>query len=131
MKYVLAIGINIFMIALCVFLLHTYDVHAVKANDLNKDVNLSTSVGNAIINSNNTSKLKKDAVSTVGGVNVVCEYSNGLLTEREHFDYKDFNIETVKAAYAEAGADVIEYEYGYDFHYNLKFLLADFFLFLL
>ena len=58
MKYVLAIGINIFMIALCMFLLHTYDVHAVKANDLNKDVNLSTSVGNAIINSNNTSKLK-------------------------------------------------------------------------
>ena len=58
MKYVLAIGINIFLIALCMFLLHTYDVHAVKANDLNKDVNLSTSVGNAIINNNNTSKLK-------------------------------------------------------------------------
>ena len=63
---------------------------------------------------NEVCKLKKDAVSTVGGVNVVCEYSNGLLTEREHFDYKNFNIETVKAAYAEAGADVIEYEYGYD-----------------
>ena len=30
MKYVLAIGINIFLIALCMFLLHTCDIHAVK-----------------------------------------------------------------------------------------------------
>ena len=48
MKYFLAIGINIFLIALCMFLLHTYDIHAVNADDLNKDVNISTSVGSAI-----------------------------------------------------------------------------------
>ena len=63
---------------------------------------------------NETCKLKKDAVATIGGVTIACEYSNGLLTEREHFDYKEFDIESVKAAYTEAGADVIEYEYGYD-----------------
>ena len=63
---------------------------------------------------NEDCKLKKDAVANIGGVTIACEYSNGLLTEREHFDYKEFDIETVKAAYAEAGADVIEYEYGYD-----------------
>lgn len=57
MKYVLAIGVNIFLIALCMFLLHTCDIHAVKAGDLNGDVNLSTSIGSAIKNSNNTSKL--------------------------------------------------------------------------
>ena len=57
MKYFLAIGINIFLIALCMFLLHTYDIHAVNADDLNKDVNISTSVGSAIKSNNNTSKL--------------------------------------------------------------------------
>ena len=57
MKYFLAIGINIFLIALCMFLLHTYDIHAVNAADLNKDVNISTSVGSAIKSNNNTSKL--------------------------------------------------------------------------
>lgn len=60
MKYVLAIGINVFLIALCMFLLHTCDIHVVSADDLNKNVNISTSVGSAIKNGNNTSKLNNN-----------------------------------------------------------------------
>ena len=62
----------------------------------------------------NTCKMKKEYVSSISGIGITCDYSDGLLTEKEHFDYKDFDVEKVKTAYAEAGVDVIEYEYGYD-----------------
>lgn len=62
----------------------------------------------------NTCKMKKEYVSSISGIGITCDYSDGLLTEKEHFDYKDFDMEKVKTAYAEAGVDVIEYEYGYD-----------------
>lgn len=56
MKQLLAIGINIFVIGLCLVLLHVFDVHLVKADELNKNnnVNLSTSIGSTIKKSNNT-----------------------------------------------------------------------------
>ena len=59
MKNILAIGINILVIAICVFLLHKYDIHAVRANDLNKSVKLSSSIGTSI---------KKDNVSNTNDV---------------------------------------------------------------
>lgn len=62
----------------------------------------------------NTCKMKKEYVSSIDGIGITCDYSDGLLTEKEHFNYKDFDMEKVKTAYAEAGVDVIEYEYGYD-----------------
>ena len=62
----------------------------------------------------NACKLKKDSVLQIDGVTIACDYSDGLLTEREHFNYKEFDIEKVKSAYTEAGADLIEFEYGYD-----------------
>ena len=62
----------------------------------------------------NTCKMKKEYVSSISGIGITCDYSDGLLTEKEHFDYKDFDMEKVKTAYAEAGVDVIECEYGYD-----------------
>lgn len=59
-------------------------------------------------------KAIKESVYSVPGVSITCDYSAGLLTQREHFDYKDYDIEKVKAAYTEAGGEVVEYELGYD-----------------
>ena len=50
-------------------------------------------------------------VEYVDGVNVVCEYKDGLLVERERFDYKTFDVEATNAAYTEAGSSVLEFDY--------------------
>ena len=56
----------------------------------------------------------KSSVSDLDGINISCEYSSGKLVEKESFDYKTYDVEKVRAAYTEAGGDIIEYEYGYD-----------------
>ena len=63
---------------------------------------------------NDKCKMIKDSVMDVPGITVTCDYSAGLLTEKETFNYKEYDIEKIKAAYTEAGGEVIEYEYGYD-----------------
>lgn len=75
----------------------------------------------------NSCKIKKESVLQIDGVTIACDYSDGLLTEREHFNYKEFDLEKVKAAYTEAGVDIIEYEYGYDIDkINTEMLQAGF-----
>ena len=63
---------------------------------------------------NEKCKLIKEYVYDVPGIVITCDYSAGILTEKETFDYKDFDMEKIKTAYSEAGGEVIEYEYGYD-----------------
>ena len=52
----------------------------------------------------------KDAVQKMNGISVVCEYEEGLLTEKESFDYETYNLEEVSAAYTEAGGSVLEFQ---------------------
>ena len=56
MKKLLAIGINIFIVVICLLLLHVNDVHIVKADALNKNngknINISTSLGEVVKNNN-------------------------------------------------------------------------------
>ena len=62
----------------------------------------------------NQCNLIKQGVAGIDGITVGCEYEEGKIVEREHFDYKTFDIEKVRSAYTEAGGDVVEFEYGYD-----------------
>jgi len=59
-------------------------------------------------------KTIKENVSSLSGISVTCEYDAGKLIEKESFDYKIYNAEEVRAAYTEAGGDMIEYDAGYD-----------------
>ncbi len=65
----------------------------------------------------------KSGVNGVSGVTIVCEYKEGLLTERERFDYKTFDKELIDAAYAEAGSSVLEYDYDTDIDGIMKSML--------
>lgn len=60
------------------------------------------------------------AVENVNGIQVVCEYSDGLLVERERFDYKNYDIEAISAAYTEAGTSVVEFYYDTDIDEIMK-----------
>ena len=62
----------------------------------------------------NQCNLIKQGVAGIDGITVGCEYEEGKIVEREHFDYKTFDIEKVRSSYTEAGGDVVEFEYGYD-----------------
>lgn len=59
-------------------------------------------------------------VEGVEGITVVCEYKEGLLTERERFDYATYNLELINAAYAEAGSSVLEFDYDADIDNIMK-----------
>ena len=63
---------------------------------------------------NNSCNSIKEGVLSLDGVEVDCNYRNGKLTETEVFDLNAYNFETVKAAYTEAGADMVKYEFGED-----------------
>ena len=65
----------------------------------------------------------KNGVEGVDGITVVCEYQEGLLIERERFDYKTFNTELINAAYAEAGSTVLEFDYEADIDEIMKSML--------
>jgi len=58
--------------------------------------------------------LIKTSVADINGISITCDYASGILTEKETFDYKEYDMEKVKTAYTEAGGDVLEYEYGHD-----------------
>lgn len=49
-------------------------------------------------------------VEGIEGVIVNCDYIEGKLTETEKFDYATYNLETVSAAYTEAGGTVLEFQ---------------------
>lgn len=63
---------------------------------------------------NEKCRLIKTSVADINGISITCDYASGILTEKETFDYKEYDIEKVKTAYTEAGGDVLEYEYGHD-----------------
>lgn len=84
-----------------------------------KKVNLETTTRGDITldedildNLNEKCILIKNSVSNLAPyVNVNCIYTEGLLVEKESFDLKNYDIELVKAAYAEAGSTVLEFDY--------------------
>lgn len=63
---------------------------------------------------NEKCRLIKTSVADINGISITCDYASGILTEKEAFDYKEYDMEKVKTAYTEAGGDVLEYEYGHD-----------------
>ena len=63
---------------------------------------------------NEKCRLIKTSVADINGISITCDYASGILTEKETFDYKEYDMEKVKTAYTEAGGDVLEYEYGHD-----------------
>lgn len=63
---------------------------------------------------NQKCRLIKTSVADINGISITCDYASGILTEKEVFDYKEYDMEKVKTAYTEAGGDVLEYEYGHD-----------------
>ena len=69
---------------------------------------------------NNQCQTISKAVEEYQGIQIICEYSHGLLTERERFDFKTYNIEAIEAAYAEAGSTVVEFEYDADIDEIMK-----------
>ena len=52
----------------------------------------------------------KANVAKMSGISVSCEYENGLLTEKESFDYATYDAEEVSAAYTEAGGSMLEFQ---------------------
>ena len=72
------------------------------------DVTLDEEILNELYNKCN---LISKGVSGVEGISVKCEYTTGLLVERERFDYEKYNLELINAAYAEAGSTVLEFDY--------------------
>lgn len=65
-------------------------------------------------NLNNSCNSIKEGVLSLDGVEVECDYRNGKLTETEVFDLNAYDYESVKAAYTEAGVDMVKYEFGED-----------------
>ena len=63
---------------------------------------------------NNKCNLIKENVESLSGIKVNCNYETGKLTKKETFDYKAYNKEEIKAAYTEAGGEIIEYDAGHD-----------------
>ncbi len=63
---------------------------------------------------NNNCNTIKEGVLSLDGVEVECDYRNGKLTETEVFDLNAYDYESVKAAYTEAGVDMVKYEFGED-----------------
>ena len=59
-------------------------------------------------------------VENVEGIQVTCEYTEGLLVERERFDYKSYDLATITAAYTEAGSSVVEFDYDADIDEIMK-----------
>lgn len=59
-------------------------------------------------------------VENVEGIQVVCEYTEGLLVERERFDYKSYDLTAITAAYTEAGSSVVEFDYDADIDEIMK-----------
>ena len=59
-------------------------------------------------------KLKKESIQYVDGVSVTCDNTTDTVSEKEFFEYANYNIENVKSAYAEVGADISEFELDYD-----------------
>ncbi len=69
MKKFISIGINLFVIAICMYVLNKNDIHVMRADSLNKNSgnsSLSTNVGAAIMNNNDSGAVtKKDSNSNV------------------------------------------------------------------
>ena len=59
-------------------------------------------------------------VENVEGIQVTCEYTEGLLVERERFDYKSYDLTAITAAYTEAGSSVVEFDYDADIDEIMK-----------
>lgn len=68
----------------------------------------------------NTCNTISSSLENVNGVQVICEYSEGLLVERERFDYATYDVEAINAAYTEAGSSVLEYDYEADIDEIMK-----------
>ena len=62
----------------------------------------------------------KESVAKLDGINVSCEYEEGLLTEKEDFDYETYHIDEVSAAYTEAGGTMLEFEKDEDIDIIMK-----------
>ena len=56
----------------------------------------------------------------VSGAKLDCKYKDGLLVERESFDYRSFDKDTISSAYAEAGGSLIEFDYDADIDAIMK-----------
>ena len=54
----------------------------------------------------------KENVDGLSGVTVSCEYQDGKLIEKEHFDYNSYEADKVSNAYLEAGGSLLEFENG-------------------
>ena len=56
----------------------------------------------------------RDNLSDVEGASVNCSYDNGILEERESFDYEVYDYEIVSNAYLNADSNLLELEYHQD-----------------
>lgn len=62
----------------------------------------------------NRCKMLKEFTSSVTGVNVTCDYSEGKLVENQDFDYASLDTEGLDSAYTEAGGTNPQYTNGQD-----------------
>ena len=56
----------------------------------------------------------KDLTSSVDGVSIQCDYTEGKLVQKEKFQYANINDELLSSAYAEAGGTKPEFTYQQD-----------------
>lgn len=68
----------------------------------------------------NNCKIIENNVKDITGINVTCKITEGLVEERESFDYSSYDIEAITAAYTEAGSSVVEFDYDADIDEIMK-----------
>ena len=81
------------------------------------DINLDEETLNELYNK---CDLISKSVIGVSGITVKCEYSEGLLVERERFDYATYDLNLITTAYTEAGSNVLEFDYDADIDVIMK-----------
>lgn len=68
----------------------------------------------------NNCKTIENNVKDITGIKVTCKITEGLVEERESFDYSSYDIEAITAAYTEAGSSVVEFDYDADIDEIMK-----------
>lgn len=95
-------------------------------NKLKSAVIETTTRGDASLDEELLDELNNKCVSIMNGLEGVsgakldCKYKDGLLVERESFDYRSFDKDTISSAYAEVGGSLIEFDYDADIDSIMK-----------
>lgn len=102
-------------------LTNTYDVNFTFRDNKAETVKFITDVkGSATEDAdtlnklNDECKLLKEHAKGMDGINISCEYSEGLLEKKQSFELANVDFETLDSVFAEAGGSVPEYRFGDD-----------------